>query len=101
MTWGMRMDVAAPVEMYDAMHAELLRTAGSAVDGLLLHLACPTPTGFQIVEIWESRELFEHHSAQLVAPVMARILDGAPPPTTVLEEIDVRGLLLPSAGVLQ
>jgi hypothetical protein len=99
MTWAMRMDVAAPVEMYEAMHAELLRTVDSAVDGLLLHLACPTPTGFQIVEVWESRELYEHHSAQLVAPVMARALDGKPPPATVLEEIDLRGLMLPSAGV--
>jgi hypothetical protein len=93
------MDITAPVAMYDALHAELLRTVGTAVDGLLVHLACPTPTGFQIVEVWESREPFDRHTAQLVGPVMGRLLDGAPAPATVVEELDVRGLVLPRGGV--
>jgi hypothetical protein len=99
MTWGVRMEVAAPVEMYDAMHQELLRTVGPTVDGLHVHLAWPTPTGFQIVEVWESREPFERYSAQLVTPVMARTLGGDAPPATVVEEIDVRGLVLPRGGI--
>jgi hypothetical protein len=98
-TWGVRMDVAAPVEMYDAMHQELLRTVGSTIDGLHVHLAWPTPTGFQIVEVWESREPFERYSAELVTPLMMRNLGGQPPPATVLEELDVRGLVLPRGGV--
>jgi len=99
MTWGVRMDVAASVQMYDAMHQELLRTAGPTVDGLLVHLAWPTRDGFRIVEVWESREPFERYSTQLVAPVMARTLGGEAPPATVVEEIDVRGLVLPRGGV--
>jgi hypothetical protein len=93
------MEVAAPVEMYDAMHAALLREVGADVDGLLVHLATPTPTGFQIIEVWESREPFERYSAELVTPVMARTLGGQPPPATVVEELDVRGLVLPRGGV--
>ena len=100
MTWGVRMDVAATVEMYDAMHQELLRTTGAVVDGLLVHLACSTPAGFQIVEVWESREPFERYSAELVTPLMMR-LDGQMPPATAVEEIDVRGLVLPRGGVAQ
>jgi hypothetical protein len=99
MTWGMRMDVAAPVEMYDAMHQELLRTVGPTIDGLLLHLAWPTPAGFQVIEVWESREPFERYRAEHIDPLMMRALDGKAPPTTVVEEIDVRGLVLPQGGI--
>jgi hypothetical protein len=99
MTWGVLMDVAAPVEMYDALHQELLRTTGATVDGLLVHVARPTRTGFQILEIWESREPFDRYTAELVAPVMGRLLAGQPPPAMETEEIDVRGLVLPHGGI--
>jgi uncharacterized iron-regulated membrane protein len=93
------MDVVAPVEMYDAMHRELLHAAGTAVDGLLVHVARPTDTGFEIIEIWESREPFDRYTAQLVAPVMARVLGEQPPPAMETEEFDVRGLVLPRGGI--
>lgn len=99
MTWGVVMDVAAPLETYDALHHELLRTVGAAVDGLLVHVARATQTGFQIIEVWESRELFDRYTAELVAPVMARILGEQRSPAMETEEFDVRGLVLPQGGV--
>lgn len=100
MTYGFVMDVPAPIQFYDALHAELGRRTSDGVDGLLLHVARQTRGGFQIVEVWESREPFERYSAELVTPLMMR-LDGQMPPATAVEEIDVRGLVLPRGGVAQ
>src|SRR3954447_24819848 len=46
MTWGVITDVPAPMEMYDAVHAEVLHRAGTTVEGLLVHIARPTAEGF-------------------------------------------------------
>jgi hypothetical protein len=45
MTWGVVVDVPAPVELYDALHTELLTRTGSAVHGLVAHVARGTVTG--------------------------------------------------------
>ena len=102
MAWGVLTDVSAPVEMYDAVHAEVLRRAGTTVDGLLVHIARPTARGFQIIEVWESQADFERYQEQLIGPavaaVSARMPDFAAEPHST--EFDVRGLLLPRDGVL-
>ena len=56
MTFGIEYDVPAPVEFYDAVHAEVIRRVGGAVGGLLLHVGGPGDGSFQVVEVWESRE---------------------------------------------
>ena len=98
MTWGVVMDVAAPVQFYDAVHSRLLDRTGGDVDGLLVHLARATDAGFQVVEVWESREHFDHYETEIVGPLLA----GAGAPTDVgrvATEFDVRGLVVPRAGV--
>ena len=101
MTWGLVMDVAAPAQVYDAMHARLLDLTGGKADGLLVHLARATETGFQIVEVWESKGQFERYQTELIEPLLAEMTgDGGPPgeaPTTT--EFDVRGLVVPAAGI--
>ncbi|TKJ31743.1 hypothetical protein [Blastococcus sp. CCUG 61487] len=100
MTYGIVMEVPAPIEFYDAMHAELARRAPDVVDGLLLHLARQTGAGFQIVEVWESKELCERYTAELVGPVMAELSGGRPPPgDPAVEEFEPRGLVVPAAHV--
>ncbi len=98
MTLGVITDVSAPVEFYDAVHAAVLERIGPAVDGLLLHLARPTPGGFQVIEVWASREEWER-SRELVGSVFAGVLRGQAPPASVVTEFEVRGLVLPRAGV--
>ena len=103
MTWGIIMDVDAPIEMYDAVHAEVMRTAGTgtAVDGLLVHLARPTARGFQIIEVWQTREQYERYNAELVGPITDR-LSGAqalPPDAQRTEEFEVRGVVLPRGDI--
>ena len=98
MTWGVTTDVSAPVEVYDAVHAAMIERIGTAVDGLLLHLARQTAGGFQVIEVWASREEWEQ-SRELVGSVFAGVLRGQAPPTSVVTEFEVRGLVLPRAGV--
>jgi hypothetical protein len=99
MTFAVTMDVAEPVELYDAVHRALLERTGGGVDGLLVHLARQTGEGFQVVEVWESREDFERYSAEVVGPLAAEVLQGRSRRPTVVTPFDVRGLVLPRAGV--
>jgi len=99
MAYGFVMDVPAPIQFYDALHAHLAGSAGN-VDGLLLHVARQTSAGFQITEVWESKELCDRYTAELVAPAMAELTGGQPPPVApTVEEFEPRGLVLPAAHV--
>ncbi|MGY1631227.1 hypothetical protein ACI784_05905 [Geodermatophilus sp. SYSU D01186] len=101
MTWAVTMDVPAPVEVYDAVHAEVLRRAGDTTEGLLVHLARATPTGFQVIEVWESREAAERFDRELVQPIVAELSpDGPPPGDPVVTEFEVRGLVVPGTAVV-
>ena len=99
MTLGVVTDVSAPAATYDAVHAAVLERAGAAVDGLLLHLARPTADGFQVTEVWESREEWERANREVVWPVVAEVLGGQAPPAQVVTEFEVRGLVV-RAGVV-
>ena len=100
MTYGFVMDVPAPIELYDAMHTEVLRRAPDGVDGLLLHVCRQTPGGFQITEVWESKELSDRANAEIVAPVLAELSGGQPPPQEpTIEQFEPRGLVVPAAHV--
>ena len=99
MTWGVIVDVPAPVEVYDAVHAALLKRTGGVADGLLMHLARATREGFQVVEVWHSREQAERYEREVVGPVMEQMAGRTPPPGKAVTEIEVHGLVLPGAGV--
>lgn len=99
MTLGVITDVSAPVELYDAVHAAMLERVDPSVAGLLLHLARPTADGFQAIEVWESREAYERGNREVVWPVFVEVLQGQARPVSVVSEFEVRGLVLPKAGV--
>ena len=91
MSWGVITDVAAPAEVYDAMHARLLDLTGGRADGLLVHLARATDTGFQIVDVWESKDDYERYQAVL-GPMLAEMSgpDGPQGAAPVATEFDAR-----------
>ena len=100
MAYGFVMDVPAPIEFYDAVHAEIGRRSTGGVDGLLLHLGRETRGGFQVIEVWESKELSDRYDAEVVRPVVAELSGGQPPATEpVREEFEPRGLIVPAAHV--
>jgi hypothetical protein len=98
--YGVLSRVPAPIEAYDAAHAEVGRRSGGTVEGLLVHIGRATDDGFEVVEVWESRDHFERYTREVVNPVMAELAPGAPPPAPGqgYVEFDVRGLVIPSAG---
>lgn len=104
MTHAVSIDVAAPVELYDAFHAELVKHTGGRIDGLLAHVAWPTPAGFRIIEVWASKELRNRAGAEVLPHVWSALIAStpdrsAPPPEQHVEELDMRGLVIPSAGL--
>ena len=100
MTHGLVVDFPGPIEFYDALHAEVGRRSAGEADGLLLHIGRATTGGFQMVEIWESKEKFDRFFAQVVRPAMDAVSAGrAPSGRPVMEEFEPRGLVIPSAVI--
>ena len=56
--YGYTMQVPAPAEAYQAMHKAVLEVIGEGGggDGLILHLAHETEQGFDLTEVWESKD---------------------------------------------
>jgi hypothetical protein len=102
MTYAHVVDVAAPVETYDALHAEIVRQSGGIVDGLLAHVGHPSASGFRVIEVWESRTHFERYNDEIVLPTIRRMVAGrpGPAPEQTIEQLDVHGLVLNGGTVV-
>ena len=102
--YGVITTVAAPVETYDRMHAELIKRAGSSLTsvGLVVHVARATTDGFQIVQVWESEEHYDRANTDIVFPLMRELAGDERAPSTepATETFDVHGLVIPSGNVL-
>ena len=100
MSYGLAIDVPAPIEFYDALHAEVGRRSAGEVDGLLLHVGRPTGAGFQVLEVWESQTKCDRFFADVVGPAFASVsASQASPGQPVMEEFEPRGLIIPSAVI--
>jgi len=100
MTYGITTRVPAPIAMYDAVHSAVLARTGTDVDGLLVHIGRATPEGFEVIEVWQSRDHFDQYNRDVVGPVIAELAGSDPPspPSPSIEEFDVRGLVVPAGG---
>jgi hypothetical protein len=100
--YGVITTVPAPVETYDRMHAELIKRAGPSVHGLLVHIGRATTDGFQIVQVWESKEHYDRANTDIVFPLMRELAGDQPPPSIeqATEAFDVRGLVIPRGNIL-
>jgi hypothetical protein len=98
--YGVVTTVPAPVEMYDGMHAEMIKRAGTSIDGLLVHIGRATTDGFQTVEVWESKEHYDRANTDILIPLM-RERAGDQPSLSIeqaTEAFDVHGLVIPRAA---
>ena len=102
MPYGVVTTLSAPLEVYDQIHSQVMSQTPIAIDGLLLHIGRPSPTGFEVVEVWESRDHYDRYNRELVEPLIAE-LAGADGPASAgsqqIEEFEVRGLVIPRGGV--
>ena len=96
--YGVITTVPAPVEMYDTVHGEILRRVGF-IDGLLVHIGRATTDGFQVLEVWESKEHYDRANTDIVFPLMRELAGDQPPPSIeqATEAFDVHGLVIPVA----
>jgi hypothetical protein len=102
MAYGIIATVPAPIGMYDAVHAALLSRTGTDVDGLLLHVGRASEGGFEVIEVWRSRDDFDRYNRELVAPLIAELTGdtgGAEPVRQEIEEFEIRGLVIPTGGI--
>jgi hypothetical protein len=53
---GVSTNLSGPIEMYDGMHAEMVKRVGTSVDGWLVHVGRARADGCQVLEVWESKE---------------------------------------------
>ena len=101
--YGVVTTVPAPVEVYDRMHAELIKRAGRSLEGsgLLVHVGRATADGFERFEVWESKDHYDRAN-QMTDSVMRDLVEDLPRPSTdeSTEAFEVRGLVIPRGDIV-
>ena len=82
--YGYTIHMPAPIEVYEAMHKAVLAVVDEEgdVQGLVLHLAYPTEEGFDLTEVWDSKEDLDAFNREVFPKAMARAnipMDGPQP----------------------
>ena len=79
--------VAEEWETYERLAAAL----GEGVpDGLIVHVAGPTDSGFRIIEVWESQQAWERFRSERLRPAARRVAGDAPVHEPIFS--DLRGM---------
>ena len=86
--------VPAPIEAYDALHAAIKDVTDSEGEGLLVHIARPTADGFEIIEVWESKEQMGAFIDNTLPKALANLGGMGDMPALPLEEFELRGFLV-------
>lgn len=91
--------VLAPSEAYQAVHRAVLEVVAEqgGGDGLVLHLACETKDGFDVTEVWDSREQADAFNATVMLVAMERSGMGTEGPEPRVEELTPIGVMVPGA----
>jgi hypothetical protein len=59
-------------EQVDRLNAEI-DPDGNPPEGLVFHVSGPVDGGWQVIDVWESREHFDRFAAERIAPGLAAI----------------------------
>jgi hypothetical protein len=96
MAHGIIATVPAPIDMYRAVNAQVSEQMGdSAPAGILVHIARATADGFQVIEVWESKQQCDAFQDDVLAPIIDRVTGGqAPARQEVTEEFEVENFFL-------
>jgi hypothetical protein len=98
--YGVVTNVPAPVEVYDRMHAELIKRASTSLagTGLLVHVGRATADGFELFQVFESKEHYDR-AMDISASLMRELAGDLPQPSTEqsTEVFEVRGIVIPVA----
>jgi hypothetical protein len=96
MAYGIISTVPAPMDMYRAVSAQVAEQMGETTQtGLLVHIARETADGFQVIEVWESKQQCDAFQDDVLAPIIDRVSGGqAPAREQVTEEFEVENFFL-------
>jgi hypothetical protein len=97
--YGYVLHFPAPIDAYLAMHKAVLDTLSEdgGGEGLLVHFAYPTEPGFDLTEVWESKDQLDAFNRDVFPKAMSRAgltMDG-PQPTPV--EFEPAAVMTPRA----
>jgi hypothetical protein len=68
--YGYTMAVAQDIGAYQALHRAVMDRAGDNLEGLILHMAAPTANGFEVTEVWESKDLLDSFNRDVLPAAM-------------------------------
>jgi hypothetical protein len=82
--YGYTLHVPAPIDAYRAIHRAVLEVVNEegGGEGLILHFAYPTDRGYDLTEVWESKEHLDTFNRDVFPKAMARAgvpMDAAQP----------------------
>jgi hypothetical protein len=71
-------------------------------DGLLVHVGRATTEGFQVLEVWKSKEHYDRANTDILFPLMRELAGDQPQPPMeqATESFDVRGLFIPRGDIV-
>ena len=95
--YGYTMRVEQPISTYEAMHRAVMDVAGDDVPGLIVHFAHPTPRGFELTEVWETKDQLDTFTREVMPRVMQAAGTGADASRTELVEFDPVVVVTPRA----
>jgi hypothetical protein len=84
--YGIILRSQLPIDAYQALHKKIMDIVGSNdPTGLLVHYAYPTDAGFDMVEIWESKEYLDAFNRDVVSQAVEQLDEpmGGPPPEMI------------------
>jgi hypothetical protein len=95
MTYGSVVTVPAPIEAYLASHAEVEKAIGDQFpEGMIIHVARAVEGGFEMFEVWESKEQADKFNEEVVGPAVGRTGVDASGPQPVVVEFEPAGLMV-------
>jgi hypothetical protein len=96
MAHGIIVNVPAPIDMYQEVYAQVTDRVGDTTPpGLLVHIARETDDGFQVIEVWESKQQREEFGNTVLGPIIDQVSKGqAPSQDDVAEEFDVENFFV-------
>jgi hypothetical protein len=98
MEYGLMQTVPLPIEAYEEVHALIGAAVAGPVPGLLVHFARSTGQGYQVVEVWESKQHSDRFFEQVISPILERLAADQPLPQPMVEEFEVHGLMTHATG---
>ena len=76
----------ATLEEYDQVCSKMgFQPLGTGEPGGLFHWVTKTPEGIRVVDVWESREVFDRFAQEKIGPITASIGWTEPPEITFYE----------------